>query len=288
MSSKDIKELNFNGTNLPIRRFHLEWMVPNPSIVLIAKRGSGKSWIARALLKHFNDIPGGVVISKTEKLSLFYGKFIPDSYIHYEFKTEIIEKLLYRQTTIKEKALEKQKRGKKLDPRVFLVMDDCLADKGNWGSDKNVMEVLFNGRHYHIMYILTMQFPLGIKPELRVNFDYIFILADNQNSNQEKIYKHYAGIFPTFQLFKMVFMQLTADFGCMVLTNRETKMGITDNVFWYKADNVENIKIGCSQYRQFHQNNYDDKWKKKEKIIDINKILTNKKKVQEMKIEKVE
>ena len=86
--------------------------------------------------------------------------------------------------------------GKIIDPRTYIVMDDCLSSKGSWMRDKPILELLFNGRHYEIMYILTMQFPLGIPPDLRVNFDYIFLMAEDTLSNLKRIFDHYAGCFP--------------------------------------------------------------------------------------------
>ena len=84
------KNINLNGKSLPMREFKLEWMVENPSICMIAKRGSGKSWVCRSILKHFRNIPGGVIISPTDKMSSFYGDFFPELFIHYEYKTELI------------------------------------------------------------------------------------------------------------------------------------------------------------------------------------------------------
>ena len=69
-------------------------------------------------------------------------------------------------------------------------MDDCLSDKGTWANDKPIKQVMFDGRHYKLIFILTMQFPLGIKPELRSNFDYIILLADDFISNIKKMYKN--------------------------------------------------------------------------------------------------
>ena len=41
------------------------------------------------------------------------------------------------------------------------------------------MRLLFmNGRHWKIMLIITMQYPLGIPPNLRTNIDYVFILRE--------------------------------------------------------------------------------------------------------------
>jgi hypothetical protein len=184
---------------LQIKEFKLDSMVENPAIVMIAKRASGKSWICRDILRNFKDIPVGLIIAPTEKMSdpPFYSDFFPDSYIHYQYKSEIIERMLYRQDVMIEKQKEKAKDGKLIDPRGFILMDDCLSKKSSWMKDQPIMELLFNGRHYRLMYILTMQFPLGITPELRCNFDYIFLLAEDFYSNLKRLFDHYAGMFPT-------------------------------------------------------------------------------------------
>ena len=38
------------------------------------------------------------------------------------------------------------------------------------------------GRHYNILFIITMQYPLGIPPALRTNLDYVFLFRENINS----------------------------------------------------------------------------------------------------------
>ncbi len=264
------KEIEISGgKSMPIREFNLDWMCNNPSICMIAKRGSGKSWVCRAILKHFNHLPGGVIIAKTERMSTFYGNFFPDSYIHYEYKSEILENLLFRQEKIIEKCKRKFAQGKKVDPRAFLLMDDCLASKGTWMNDQPILEVFYNGRHYQLLFVLTMQFPLGIRPELRCNFDYIFLLAEDFYSNQKRLYDHYAGMFPSFDLFRQVFLQVTDDFGCMVIVNRGSRKDILDKVFYYKAPNEDIGVIGCEQFKKFHSKNYNQNWKEEGKAFDL-------------------
>jgi len=275
-----IKKINQNGQTLPIKEFKLNSMVENPAIVLVAKRGSGKSWVCRSILKNFRDIPVGVIISPTEKMAdpPFYSEFLPDSYIHYEYKTELIEKILYRQTYMIERKKEKRSTENKLiDPRAFILMDDCLSSKGTWGKDKPVMELLYNGRHYQLMYILTMQFPLGIEPSLRLNFDYIFLLADDNVSNLKRLYEHYAGMFPNLDAFKQVFEQLTRDFGSMVIVNRGVRNNFLDKIFWFKADNNPIGFIGCKQFIKNHEDNYDPKWRLRNTSFNMNDILAKKK-----------
>lgn len=293
MSVKDI-ELDAEGlSKLPINEFKLTSMVQNPSIIMIAKRGSGKSWICRAILNHFKDVPVGIIIAKTDKMNSFYGDFFPDAYIHYEYRSEIIEKVLYRQMKMLAKQKEKKKQGKFVDARAFIVMDDCLSSKGSWVKDKPIAELLFDGRHYHLMYILTMQYPLGITPELRCNFDYVFLMAEDFTSNMKRIYDHYAGQFPDFNSFKQVFNQLTQDYGAMVITNRGARRVFLEKIFWYKAPNFsgvtkEEAKIGCKQFREFHNRNYNESWRDKSKPFEFNEWATKKKREKvELKIDKV-
>lgn len=273
-----VKDVKLDGSTLPIREFKLDWMCPNPSICMIAKRGSGKSWAIRSILKNFSDYPVGIIISPTDRMNSFYGDFFPDLYIHYQYQTELIEKLLFRQESMIEKCKSKAKLKKKVDPRAFLVMDDCLSSKGSWMKDEVIMKLLFDGRHYKIMYILSMQFPLGITPELRCNFDYVFLLADDYISNQKRLYDHYAGMFPDFRSFREVFMELTNDFGCMVIVNRGPKKNFLDKVFYYKATNDSIQSICCKQFNEYHKKNYDKEWKNRSKPFDIGKFIENKKK----------
>ena len=76
-------------------------------------------------------------------------------------------------------------------------------------------------------------------------------------------------MFPTFDSFRTVFNVVTQDFGCMVIVNRGARSSFTDKVFWFKASNQNIGMIGCKQFIEYHNNNYDDLWKKKNKKFDI-------------------
>jgi hypothetical protein len=282
MSQKDI-EYEFKGKSdkLPIKRFEFSQFQANPTIIIIAKRGSGKSWIVRAIIQHFKSVPAGIIISPTDLMSSFYGDFFPESFIFYEYRSDIIEKLLFRQQAIIEKASIKAKEGKILDTRAFLIMDDCLSDKGSWANDKPIKKVMFDGRHYKLIFILTMQFPLGIKPDLRSNFDYIILLADDFISNIKKMYEHYAGMFECFAIFRQVYGQLTQDNGAMVIVNRGAKAQLCDKVYWYRAPDLggQRIDSGCKQFRKFHSLNYNESWRREvEKKRNIDEFLHERKK----------
>lgn len=277
--SENIRKINLDNSSLPIREFKMKWMEPNSSICIIAKRGSGKSWLCRDILYHYRYLSGGVIIAPTDRMSKFYGNFIPDSFVHYEYKTSTIENMLARQSAMIDHMKVKFKEGKKFNPRSFIVMDDCLADKKSWAKDPAIAEIFMNGRHYQITYILTMQYPLGISPDLRNNFDYVFLLADDNYDNQRRLHKYYAGVFPTYKAFREVFTQLTENYGCMVLVNCGARKTFNDKVFWYKAKHHKKINIGCRQYKEFHRLNYDPNQEKYSSPFgwNANKLLNNKK-----------
>jgi len=266
MSTKNIK---FGATHLQIKRFNLAEMAEHCTICLIAKRYSGKSFLTREIMYNKRNIPASIAISRTEKLNKFYSDFIPDSFIYSEYDSNILSRVYERQSIMNQENAKRKEMGKKQkDDSVMIIMDDCMSSKGTWLKDPNILELFFNGRHHHISFILTMQFSLGIPPELRSNFDYIFLLAEDITSNRKRLYEHYAGMFPTFDIFQQVFTELTENFGCMVINNRIHSKNITDKVFWYKAKETPEFKIGSSQFNKFHKKVYNDDWDKKINTFD--------------------
>jgi hypothetical protein len=291
MQTDKIIKFGDEETELQINEFNMDIMKNNnPAIVMIAKRGSGKSWICRDIMNNLG-IQSGIVISPTDKLDPFYKNFFPDTFIYHKYENHVIERLLYRQELLAEKNEKNKKENKKMiDDRAFIVMDDCLSSKGTWMRDEAISNLLYNGRHYHLTYILTMQYPLGITPELRCNFDYVFIMAEDNISNLKRIYEHYAGMFPSFDIFKSVFSQLTANYGAMVINNRGSRTNFLDKIFWYKAKNLDNMTmIGTKQFIEFHNQNYNMQWKKKKNIqIDMEYIYTNRKNIKNIKVKKTD
>ena len=285
MTSKDIK---FGSSRLRIKRFNIKEMPDNVTIALIAKRASGKSYLTREILFHKKGIPTTLAISKTEKLNKFYGEFIPDLYIYDNYNSAILNKLFARQQKMNEDNAQRKKNGKKVkDDRIILIMDDCMSSKGTWVKEEQILELFFNGRHHHLSFILTMQYSIGIPPEMRSNFDYIFLLAEDFISNRKRLYDHYAGMFPSFDIFQQVFSDITADFGCMVINNRVHSTDITEKVFWYKAKETPEFTMGSKKYKKFHKKNYDKNWNKRVETFNINDVLGRKKNKPSLIIEKI-
>lgn len=230
-----------------------------PVVVLIGKRDTGKSFLVRDLLYYQQEIPIGTVISGTEEGNGFYGKMVPKLFIHNEYNTAIIENILKRQRTVLKQVkaeMETYKRSN-IDPRAFVILDDCLYDN-TWARDKMMRLLFMNGRHWKIMLVITMQYPLGIPPTLRTNIDYVFILRENYIANRKRIYENYAGMFPTFESFCQVMDQCTENYECLVINNNSKSNKLHDQVFWYKADNHGDFKLGSKEFWELSKNLKDD------------------------------
>jgi hypothetical protein len=231
-----------------------------PVVVLIGRRDTGKTYLVRDLLYYHQDIPIGTVISGTEAGNGFYSAHVPKLFIHDEYNTAIIENILKRQRTVLKQVKREIEAYKKssIDARAFVILDDCLFD-ASWTRDKMMRLLFMNGRHWKIMLIITMQYPLGIPPTLRTNIDYVFILREPYIANRRRIWENYAGMFPTFESFVQVMDQCTENYECLVINNNVKSNKLHDQIFWYKAEPHTDFKLGSKEFWELSKDiNSDD------------------------------
>lgn len=231
---------------LELRKFDVTKLRDDSVVIFIGPRNSGKSTNLFSVLKQHTGIPIGIIISGTEGANHAFEKIVPKMLIYEDYDSAIIDKFLDRQKQIMNQVnLEKKKYGRTdIDPRAFLVLDDCMYDN-SWTSETNIRYIFLNGRHLKIFCLITMQYPMGIPPALRANVDYIFINRNNMIKEREKIYHQYAGMFPSFEVFNSVLTQTTENYECLVIDKKSQSNKLEDQVFWYKADLNNNFKM-CS------------------------------------------
>lgn len=231
-----------SGT-LKFKKFDMSSIEDDATIVILGKRRSGKSFLVRDIMYHKRRIPIGTIFAPTEDVDPFFSDFVPHIFIKNEYDIEILHKFLNRQRKAKQKA----DVDPNVDPRAFLILDDCLYDT-SWQNDKPIRYVFLNGRHLKVLTIITMQHPLGIPPNLRTNVDYVFILLDNILSNRKRIHDHWAGMFNKFKTFCKAMDSCTENYECMVINNVSRSNKLSDIVYWYKAQDHYNFKIGLPMF----------------------------------------
>ena len=90
-----------------------------------------------------------------------------------------------------------------------------IVSDSSWTKDANVRSIFMNGRHYKMMFIITMQYA-GIPPHLRTNIDYVFILRENYVS-LEKDYMKIMLVCFRFEVFCQVMDPCTENYECLVI-----------------------------------------------------------------------
>ena len=240
--------------NFQIKKFNVDMLKDrceidsrkSPMIVVIGKKDTGKSFLVRDIL--FNTqhcFPIGTVISGTEVANEFFQHMVPSKLIHDKYSPSIVMNVIKRQLGVKTARNDEKKRSggnSSTDPRAFLILDDCLYD-ASWIKEESTRYIFMNGRHIDVMTIITMQYPLGITPNLRTNVDFVFILRESIVNNRRRIYDNYAGMFPTFEMFCQFMDQCTENFECLVICNGVQSNKLEDQVFWYKASDHPNFHL---------------------------------------------
>lgn len=234
--------------NLQLKKFDPSKMGDNRVAVFIGKRGTGKTTLVTDILKQKSYLPVGIVMSGTEEGNGHYSTYVPDSFIYSDFDKEVIEKMLVRQKKL-------ARKRDQVDDRVFLLLDDCMYDKKIM-REKCIRSLFFNGRHWNIFLMITMQYCMDMGPDLRSNVDYVFVLRENILSVREKIYKSFFGMFPSFDMFCQVMDACTSNYECLVLDNTSTSNNIEDCVYWYKAKIHPPFKVGSERLWSYHQKSY--------------------------------
>lgn len=225
---------------LQIRQFDVTSLKPYRVIMIIGKRGTGKSFLLRDLLYNMRDMfDFGAGMSPTVESANSMEEIMPRSSVYQEFNQNAVCRMISYQ---KKKAMEKKELK-----HVFLILDDCMYDRSVLRSTA-IRDLFMNGRHYHITFISAAQYAMDITPDLRTQIDYVFCLKENIMSNRIKLWKFFFGMFDKYADFAKVMDACTQDRMSLVLDNTGQSTNITDCVFWYKAKFRDNFTICKPKY----------------------------------------
>ncbi len=202
------------------------------TICMIAKRGSGKSWLASNIINNLNTTPNFIentlIISPTEQMIQFYGPIFPKSQILYNYDSDVLTDYLKKIENLNSEEFKKFSG--------CVVLDDCLSSNKQFQKDPVIMELLCNAKHYNLTVVLILQWPMPMLAEIRLRFDYIFLFKEDFLIIQKKLYGQYASMFPNLEIFKKIFEQLTQNYHCMVIKNRCINPNFLDKIFYFKAE----------------------------------------------------
>jgi hypothetical protein len=115
------------------------------------------------------------------------------------------------------------------DSVAVILHENILFNNGN-----TILKHIFDYYNNEKMIISIINAPLGLNPELRSRFDYVFIANDDSIMNTKRIYEQYCNTFPSFNIFRQVYTNITQDSTYMVVDNRTKNNDICNKIYWYK------------------------------------------------------
>lgn len=223
-------------------------------IVVIGKPGTGKTTLITSLLYEKKHVfPIGMVMSGTEDSNGHYRRLFPSTFVYNKLHEDKIEDFVKRQKIAKNHIPQ--------NPWALLLLDDCTDDPKLF--NKPLFQGLYkNGRHWKMMFILSLQYCMDVKPVIRTNIDGTFILREPNMKNRRALWENYAGIIPDFAMFCEVMDKITDDYTALYIHNSTQSNNIEDCVFYYKADPhiSKDFKFGSEEFWDFHIDRYDDNY----------------------------
>lgn len=243
----DIEEINFS-------KFPIDQIDLNSKICVIGRPSTGKSSIVKDIIyRHRDKFAKALLFSGTTESSNDFNGILPDIFVHPGYNGPLLDEFWNKQKQIV------KKRGKgRPENQALIILDDIMHDT-SWTTSSTIADIFMNGRHYDTLFIVAMQYCMGIKPALRTCLDYVFVCRETNVSNKKKLLEHYCGVFPDFKTFSRVLDALTADYQCVVVKQRKNlSTQIEDNIFWWKAKlHTQPFKVGSLAMWEYHQREYN-------------------------------
>lgn len=249
MSALNLTKLKVDEHILPTRS-SMKTDIGGFKLCIIGRPGRGKSVLIKDLLYNKMDIiPAAMVICESEENNSFYESFINPLYIHSQYSEDLIARVKERQVLVKSQSSQVD------NPWMFFVMDDCMGDKSIYSS-ASMRRFFKNSRHWNVLSLFSCQYVLDFKPEIRACIDGVFIFHDIIASNREKIYKNFASVIPTFNLFCKI-MDSLPEYHCIYIDSFSKSRDWKDYVYYYKADPNLKFKFGSHATHRFAKKRLD-------------------------------
>lgn len=256
--------LQVDSKKITFKKWPIQSIEDNVIIMIIGKRGSGKTTFLMNLLYHMrNRFDVGMAITPTKDTAQEFKKHMCDSFIYDNMKDadEVISLI----TDLQGVFAEDEPNGQPSRPRnIYLIADDCFFDKKSFKTT-NMRDILFNGRHYGVCWINTAQYLMDIDTSYRSQIDYVIIVGEPTPDTRDKLWENFfKSVFENTtegrRLFYLTLKKCTQDHNCLILNNKTHKNdSITDRIFFYKgvpAEQLPPFKLDKPVYRKMHKDTY--------------------------------
>ena len=235
---------------LKLKKFDPTTIPDDRTVLVVGRRGSGKSTVARDILYAHRHIPYGVVFSGTEEANGAYGTIIPPLFLYTKYDDTILKRLLDRQKAACQ-------NGGRPSP-AFVVLDDCLFEKGVLKSP-TMRELLLNGRHFKLFTVIIAQSLQDLPPAARGSFDFCVFAREPSRATQKRIWELWLASIPTYRACCQLLDQTTCDYSTLIVNNLSVSSNLSDSLFWYRSNisAAPAFKMGSRAYWAYSAAHYN-------------------------------
>ena len=190
------------------KEFDLGRIGPNDNVVVIGQRGSGKTVLLSNILAHYGQnykIDRVLGMSPTrDTLSTLQKDLshLPETSIDLvnDFEEDKLEGFLH-------KALYAQKDDGLKDLNQLVILDECMYNRKAMNS-ASLCGLFLNGRCLRVGGILSMQYHMDLRDEMRANVDYVFVAHNSHSDTAMKLWRHFFGVYPSYGAFREAYDSL--------------------------------------------------------------------------------
>jgi hypothetical protein len=226
---EDDIQIDSNRAIVPL--FDLNQIPPGSNVLVVGRRGVGKSFLVTRLLRQRRDSIPIVFCSKYVLSS--YSQQLPHANVLDGFDEQKLDCILKKQV---------ESNGQK---EVVIAFDDVTNENVCLMENVKVRDVVKYGSSLNITTIFSSQHSGVYDETFRRNVDFVFLFNDNLVDNQTMAFKKYAHMFRDIDQFKRCYRQCTLKpHRCLVLDMRrpwripesdDEEHGPPDGVYSYKA-----------------------------------------------------
>ena len=209
----------FNFTKKLAQRDHFH---KPTNILIIGKRATGKSWLIKDLTLKI------ILTEPTSEIVIFHH----DPQVYANFAHPISNIITGLDSTHIDKILKKQSEP---GAKPLIVIIDDAVHKIPSNKKSRLVEMILNARHYNIYVLIAIQFPIKLKAEIRINFDFVFVFKEEFISNAKRLHEHYFGFNPSFKQTLSLLKGISGDYGCLAIDNFSNTNNYEDKIQYYKV-----------------------------------------------------
>lgn len=209
---KDLSDY-FSNNELDVKK-----IAKNSTVCIIGKKSDDKTKLIIDILEDKDEkfISNTLIIASNRVSLNTYKIRFPKARIISEYSSSLVSDYLQRD-------------------EGAVVLDDCLLNNARQMRDSSLKKLFFNSRHHKKLFIISLQFHVGLAPEYRNQLDYVFLMPEENENIKKKFYEYYGTIFPSFDIFSKVFEYLTKTFGCIGIKQSVDQCNVFDRIFYYRT-----------------------------------------------------